>query len=409
MTVDEFMSQLGPSATSNGRRDFKNEKKIEKTYLSVPDHFGRYQVLPMNDVVSGFPFVEMPNTREVNIPKMTIKSDGTEHTWNLWVKLLPKSAYTMKDDTGRQVSSLTAADESLLDQAYSVHQQLMDEVGYRENAMNSVIREFLRKKNYTIFDAYCINFWKEGNTRNPDRQNFESLFVVTSNKFRDCLRDDVNNYGLINNVEDGWLDKVYNRELSGRDGFLMFTVTKATSGAGFQFTTNHAVGKSDYLKHVVIPEDNLMGTSCVEQFLGSIQINHDDDDKDPAQRRLFSSRDVQDALNYMVKQLQAIRIAKEKNGNSIDVITKAITDVNKNVMGEAIERAKEKARERAAAATTTAARPTPFSAGSSFVQQQVDTTPVQHNDPMADASAGTTNSPFSSPSFASRNGNNLPF
>jgi hypothetical protein len=321
--VNDFVAKLEQNQPS-ANKNFKNQRKLDKVYLNVPDNFGRYQVLPMDSVITDFPYVELPGTREINIPRKNIKSDGTESVYDAWIKLLPKSAYTMKDETGREVSSLTAADEQLLNQAYSLHQQLWDELDARNNAMDKTIGKLIRRKNYCIFHAFCINRWKLNDNRSPERQNFSALFVVTSKHFSETLKEDMNNFGIVNTVGDDWLASVYNRELTNRDGFLMFTVQKNQVQPGFQFSVAHAVGKADYLKNISInQEDADLMSNPVETFLGwQAQRN---DGVAVEKRRLFNPVLIQQAIDFMTKQLAQIRLAKQ-NGTDIAEAIKATNE-----------------------------------------------------------------------------------
>lgn len=52
-------------------------RSIDKIYLSYPDNYGKYQIFPMNSVVTGYPFVSLPRTREILMKKKNVLSDGT--------------------------------------------------------------------------------------------------------------------------------------------------------------------------------------------------------------------------------------------------------------------------------------------------------------------------------------------
>lgn len=311
-SVKGFVDILNTAAPKSNK-NFESKRRIEKIYLNAPVNYGRYQVLPLLSSITDFPFVELPYTREINIPRKNIKSDGTENIYKAWIKLLPVSAYMMKDETGRKVSSLTAADEKLLHQAYAVYDELFNELNAKEDRADHVIN-LIRRKNYTIFHAYCINRWTLDNARTPERQNFSGLFVVTSKKFSEALSENMTQFGMIEGVGDEWLNSVYNNKLSGRDGFLMFTVQRNTTGApGFQFSINHAINKGEYLKTTEIPaEDAELMKDPVESFLGW-QANREGDDVPVGKKHLFNAKLVQEAINFMTDQLSSVRMAKQNN------------------------------------------------------------------------------------------------
>lgn len=331
MNVNEFLSKIGGS--SNNRVNFEKQRKIEKIYLSVKEKQGRYQVLPIPSVVTNFPFVELPKTREVNMPRKNVHPDGTESTYNAWIKFLPLSAYTVRDETGREVSSLTAADEALLRQAYAVHEELCQELDFRNNAIDPVIGKLLRIKNYTLFHAHCMNWWSLQDQRTPARQNFDALFVITGKNFGTALKGDVENYGIMNTCPDNWLDEVYNRELSNRSGFMMFTVQNDSTRPGFTFTVAHATGKADYLQGVQISQEDMdLMSDPIEAFLGWQANPHAAENTPVGQRRLFNEKLIRDAVNFMSMQLQEIRMSKQA-GNDPKV---AIEAVNERVLNSQV-------------------------------------------------------------------------
>ena len=135
-------------------------RSLEKIYLSYPGNYGKYQIFPMNSVVTGYPFVILKDTREIKITKKNVLPDGTENVFDAWIKILPVDAYQMLDSTGRVVSSLTADDENLLIQASGVFDQLYEELGgnQKDQKLNKAI-SLLRRRNYTIFHGKCLNKW----------------------------------------------------------------------------------------------------------------------------------------------------------------------------------------------------------------------------------------------------------
>lgn len=63
--ITNFLAGLQNAQPKPRETNFEQKPKVlEKVYLSVPDNLGKYQVFPMNSVVTGFPFVYMNRTRE---------------------------------------------------------------------------------------------------------------------------------------------------------------------------------------------------------------------------------------------------------------------------------------------------------------------------------------------------------
>jgi hypothetical protein len=223
----------------------------------------------------------------------------------------------MKDATGRQVSSLTAADEQLLGQAHMVFDQLCDELDMRNNR-NEEVTNLVRRRNYTVFFGYCLNKWNT-DSRTPDRQNFCGLFVSTAKGFISAVQDNITERTLMNNGDNSWLPSVYNRSLTGRDGFLMFSVNQNKLQAGYVVTASHEVGRAKNLEGVVISEEDAeLMVDPVETFLGW-QANRDENAA-PGTKRLFNAALTQEAITFMTEQLAAIRMAKSTGITIADAI-----------------------------------------------------------------------------------------
>lgn len=319
--VDDFLSKLAAAAPKS-KEDLKMKNRtLEKIYLNFPGNFGRYQVLPMDNVVTDFPFVTLFGTREINMPRKNISSDGQETVYNAWIKLLPKSGYLMKDPTGRVISSLTAEEDQLLSQAHMVFDQLYEELDAKNN--QDIQKNLIRKRNYTIFHGYCINKWNINDSRSPEKQNFSGLFVCTAKGFTTAIEDNISETTLMNNEDNSWIPLVYNRQLSNRDGFLMFTIALGRGGqVGYSVSASHQIGKSKSLEAITIPEEDAeLMTDPVSTFLGW-QANKEDEQVAPQCRRLFNANLIRETLTYMSQQLAAIRMAKQTGDNILDAIEK---------------------------------------------------------------------------------------
>lgn len=312
MSVQDFLEKLA-SQVPQAREDRRKNRSLEKVYLNFAGNLGRYQVLPFGSVFSDYPFEKLWNTKEIVIPRRNIASDGTENIYEPWIRILPKSAYRMKDPgTGRIVSSLTAADEELLDQANILHDQLCEELDVKNNSKTPYINEFIRTKNYTVFHAYCLNFWSgTGDTRTPTRQNFSALFVITSKNFIKAIQDNVEERSQMENGSYEWISQIYNKELKNRTGFLLFSVMPNTTTAGFTCSATHEYGRN--LQGIEIPEDAVeLMADPIESFLGW-QANREDPSVPAENRRLFNENLMKEAVSFMSQQLAAIRMAKVNN------------------------------------------------------------------------------------------------
>lgn len=320
MDVNDFMSKLAANSGSAMAKNRNNQQNrvIEKISLNFEGNFGRYQVLPINDVVTDFPYVVLRGTREICIPRKSVQPDGSEQTYSSWIKILPKSAYLMKDMTGRTTSSLTAEDERLLNEATTLFDQLFDEVDARNNM--PLVKDLLRKRNYTIFHAMCLNKWDFVNNRNAVKSNFCGLFVTTASGFITAVEDSIKERTLLNGNDSSWLDTAYSEDLSKRDGFMLFSIARSTTTPGYQVSVSHETGRANLLMGVNLPTEELeLMKSPIATFLGW-QASHQDDEKPVAERRLFNANIIKEAISFMTEQLASIRLAKQNGATLADAV-----------------------------------------------------------------------------------------
>lgn len=330
INVDDFLKRLEQQAPSRTNRNFEKRRTIEKVYCNTAQNFGRYMIFPMESVITEDPFVYLEGTREINIPRKNISSDGQETVYNAWIKLLPENAYLMKDMTGRIVSSLTEADSQLLNQAYLVFDELYRELDPMNNRDKKEIFSLIRKRNYTIFHGYCLNKWDVNTSRTPSRQNFSALFVLTAKSFLDMVKTNIAEKSVVEGTND-WVSSIYNRKLSNRDGFLMFSIGPEKSGRpGFSVSVNHEFGRSKNLEGFSIPEEDAeLMEDPIQTFLGW-QANKDDQSQ-VTQKRLFNPNLMKEAIEFMSSQLAAIRTAKQSGNMTIE---DAIQVTNKDAISK---------------------------------------------------------------------------
>lgn len=328
MNVDDFMKQLN-AQTAPANKTFKAKgRTLEKISLNFEGNFGRYMVLPMNSVILDYPFIKMEGTREICVPRKNVAQDGTESTYTAWIKLLPKDAYKFLDINGRITSSLTAADDQLLSEAYTVFDQLYNEIDAKNN--QQVSRNLIRKRNYTIFNAYCCNFWASnatGNPRDPQRSKFCGLFVSTAKGFMNAVEENIASNNIIGGGDYNWLEQIYGRQLSGRTGYMLFNIgrNKESGMMGYSVNVDHKYDCGSVLSSYSISEEEAeMMQNPVLNFLGW-QAGHEDDELPVANRRLFNTPLIQEAILYMTKQLAGVRSAKE-SGTSIEEAIKATSE-----------------------------------------------------------------------------------
>lgn len=327
MDVNDFMARLTANATPAGKvqRFQEARRSLEKIFLSVPENFGSYQLFPVNNAINDYPFVSLPGTREVCIPRKRVTQDGKESEYSMWVKILPKSAYIMKDLTGRISSSLTAEDESLLEAAYSVWDQINDEINSgavtdeQKAAAYNIKTTLIRKRNYTIFNAHCLSKWDMNSTKVPVRNNFSGLFVTTASAFSVNLKADVDQKSLMYGGNADFIKEVYSSERTGRTGALFLTISRPAGQTGYSISFNHVVGNPNLASQSIPEADFELMTDPLEAFLG-FQARRDQDGVPVGERRLFNPTIIKEAISFMTRQLAAIRMAKQSNTDILDAI-----------------------------------------------------------------------------------------
>lgn len=418
--VENFMSMLSSQLAPMRKSQRATKEKYDRIPLNYIGAFGRYQIFPVDNVVTNYPYVVLLDTYEISIPK-SYKDQETGETKvaKIWVKILPKSGYIMRTQDGNITSSLTKEEEDLLEKTREVFRQLREELvvktgnDAKDKANYDIYSELIRKRNYTIFNGYCIAYWNESNNgRTPSRELFPALFVSTALGFMDTVEASIRNKSWEEQDEtNSWIGQVYNRETTNRTGCIMLTYNKAKAGLGFDVSVNHMINNNNISK-ITIPEDKMeLMQDPLETFLDK-QARYEEGVA-PENRRLFNAELMNEALEFMVSKLAAIRTAKAATaslGNTDldltsikDVILGAATITNSEAISSTPNAVTTndpmlKQEEGVSAEQIIANNNAPF-----------QTPPVFHADPTSGAPVNTQqqSSPFSAPSFA--NSGNSPF
>lgn len=324
--VEEFMSRLNSSIPA--AKNFSSEKvrSVEKISLNFSGNEGRYQILPLNNAITDFPYVVLTKTREICIPRRNVSADGTEREYEAWVKLLPENGYQMKDSDGRVVSSLTSEELSVMKQANEVFDQLFAETDARNNP--EILKSLCRIRNYTIFHAHCLRYWNFQDSRKEARSNFAGLFITTAKGFLKTVQDDIEEKSLMKGGDNSWLTDIYTDKLTGRAGYMMFSISRnKQSSPGYQVTVNHDVNPK-MLEGVTISEED--AERMQDPILSFLGWQAKKDDAPIGEKRLFNMNLYKEAISYMTQQLAAVRTAKSTGAN----ITDAITATNNQVLAD---------------------------------------------------------------------------
>lgn len=320
MNIELFLQNLEDKTPMNKNVNFDKTKNRgpEQFFLNFDGNFGRYQILPFNSVVQDMPFIMLYDTKEICLPKMGKDPNGNPSPYKSWIRLLPVEGYKMIDSTGRVVSSLTAEEEEMLVSARTLFDQLYAELDVKNNLQFT--KEIARKRNYTVFHAYCMNKWNVGDNRNPIRSGFCGLFICTAKGFSSAVAESINSKSSLTGGDTSFLNQIYNRDLTGRTGFVLFTIGKNPNGAGYQVNIQHEYNTGSATSGITISQEQAdMMKDPVANFLGW-QANREDENVPAEQRRLFNKTLVRSAIDFMTKQLTAIRAAKQSGTDLMEAI-----------------------------------------------------------------------------------------
>lgn len=318
--ITNFLKNLEQNQPKSNRFRIKQESKIEKIYLSHPDWYGKYQIFPMISTSTGQPFTFMKKTREIKLSRKIVTQAGEEKEFESWIKILPAEAYTMPSPDGQIVSSLTAGDEELLSNVQASFDNLYEELGGTSKERNPELNKtigYMRRRNYTMFYARCLNHWLENNQRSPKHTNFSALFICSAKGFPEVIQNNINDTVIQYGDPSTWIDKIYNRNLSNREGFLLFSISLGFgSNVGYTLSAQHIINPQ-LVGNEIIPSDEAeLMTDPVEGFLGW-QASR----KEPG--RLFNKELMEETLNTINKQLAAVRATK---GVNMDAAANATTE-----------------------------------------------------------------------------------
>lgn len=319
--VNGFMQML--EANKAKPRSNEDYKSLEKIYLSYPGNYGKYQILPMNSIITGYPFVPLTKTRELKMMRHTVLNDGTVNDFESWMRILPREAYVMKDPTDptgtRVVSSLTNEDERLLNEATVLFDKLYDELGglEKDKEKNKTIG-FMRRRNYIIWFGRCINKWNLNNTREAEKKDFSGLFVCTAKDFLTSIDNNISDLKITHGGSDLWTQEIYNRQLTDRTGCLIFSISMDGGKIGYNISVQHCDGLANLKTYRIPEEDAELMKDPVETFLGW-QASR------TTPGRLFNPELTKELIDFMSAQLRAVQMAKQQ-GTDISAAIKNTTE-----------------------------------------------------------------------------------
>ena len=394
--IANFLQNLEQNQPKSPDAKPKSDVKIEKVYLSHPDWQGKYQILPMVSTETGLPMAFLKRVREIKLPRKVVLSNGEEKESTNWIKILPVEAYTMQSADGRTVSSLTSADEDLLRQVQSSFDILYEELGGNSKERNPELNKtisYMRRRNYSLFYGRCVSHWSASDPRNPKHSNFSALFVCSAKGFPEVIQNNITDSVITYGDPETWINQVYSRELTGRTGFLLFSVNLGVGGqVGYSLSAQHVIGNQQ-VSNQVIPEDEAeLMRDPVEGFLGWQADKHE-----PG--RLFNRRLMEETLATINSQIAAARAAK---GVNVDMAAAATTGMAFASQGQAGPQTNDPMLQ----GNGVYAQPAGITNPAAVVNGNNDplqTPPAAQIDPITQSPVGYVN-----PAFAQA-GNNLPF
>lgn len=305
--IANFLHNLEQNQPKSRDSKPKSDVKIEKVYLSHPDWQGKYQILPMVSAENGLPMAFLQRVREIKLPRKVTLNDGKEIESVNWIKILPPEAYTMQSADGQTVSSLTSADEDLLRQVQSSFDILYGELGGMSKERNPELNKtigYMRRRNYTLFYGRCVSHWGASDPRNPKHANFSALFVCSAKNFPEVIQNNINDSVITYGDPETWINQVYSRELTGRTGFLLFSINLNAGGqVGYSLSAQHVINNQQVSSQVIPEEEAELMHDPIEGYLGW-QADH----REPG--RLFNRRLMEETLATINQQIAAARASK---------------------------------------------------------------------------------------------------
>lgn len=308
--IANFLQNLEKNQPKNREFKPKSDVKIEKVYLSHPDWQGKYQILPMVSAENGLPMAFLQRVREIKLPRKVTLQNGEERENSSWIKILPVEAYTMQSADGQTVSSLTSADEDLLRQVQNSFDMLYEELGGNSKERNPEINKtisYMRRRNYSLFYGRCISHWGAADPRNPKHANFSALFICSAKGFPEVIQSNINDSVITYGDPETWINQVYSRELTGRTGFLLFSVNLGVGGqVGYTLSAQHVIGNQQVASQIIPEDEAELMHDPVEGFLG-----WQADKREPG--RLFNRKLMEETLATLNSQIAAARASKGVN------------------------------------------------------------------------------------------------
>lgn len=308
--IANFLQNLEKNQPKSREFKPKSDVKIEKVYLSHPDWQGKYQILPMVSAENGLPMAFLQRVREIKLPRKVTLQNGEERENSNWIKILPVEAYTMQSADGQTVSSLTSADEDLLRQVQNSFDMLYEELGGNSKERNPEINKtisYMRRRNYSLFYGRCISHWGAADPRNPKHANFSALFICSAKGFPEVIQNNINDSVITYGDPETWINQVYSRELTGRTGFLLFSVNLGVGGqVGYTLSAQHVIGNQQVASQVIPENEAELMHDPIEGFLG-----WQADKREPG--RLFNRKLMEETLATLNSQIAAARASKGIN------------------------------------------------------------------------------------------------
>ena len=120
---------------------------------------------------------------------------------------------------------------------------------------------------------------------------------------------------LLNGDNVSWLESVYNRNLEGRNAFLLFNLSMGTGGkVGYNISVNHAINQNLPSDASIPAEDAELMRDPLENFLGWQAGKQQEPGK------LFNKFLMQETIAFMSQQLQAVRMAKNTGMDPVEAM-----------------------------------------------------------------------------------------
>jgi len=287
--------------------------KLKVIALNYGPKYGTIKFLPFLDANYG-PVVLIDDDegrmREISIWRDVDSSE--DGGWDAWYHVLPLSYY----------DNLTQDEIDLYNRVVSKFDYARDSGG--DNGAGLYDYQSLRTKCYGLFYGYALQYF---NTENKSQDNFTAgpaLIVIPNRTVGFTLKTDMEKWDSYGST--AWRNKIYNNNLTGRDGWLEVSlVPRVDGGVGNNLTINHAVANPNMPQANAVGPDLVISDDVLKMF--SVSILRSFLGWEAGKDKLFDAENFKKIEFDLDQKIVAIKAALEPTTNASTAEVTGVTPV----------------------------------------------------------------------------------